>query len=156
MDPVSTLSDPARFAELQGLDLKARLIVEGANGPTTPTADRVLFSKGIPILPDILANSGGVTVSYFEWVQNIENEQWDLSEVNRKFQTKMERATDAVLDKQRQINGSIDRINEERQRARKTGMPLLEPLPPIDLRTAALVLAISRVAQVALARGIWP
>src|SRR5262249_10252209 len=56
--------------------VKARLVVEAANGPTTPAADRALFARGIPVLPDILANAGGVTVSYFEWVQNIENERW--------------------------------------------------------------------------------
>ncbi len=117
--------------------VRARFIVEAANGPTTPAADRVLFGKGIPVLPDILANSGGVTVSYFEWVQNIENQRWDEEDVNHKLQTKMERATDGVIDKQAEIN----------QQAKAE---------PIDLRTAALVLAISRVANVALERGIWP
>jgi glutamate dehydrogenase (NAD(P)+) len=116
--------------------VKARLICEAANGPTTPAADQVLFSRGIPVLPDILANSGGVCVSYFEWVQNIENEQWDLEEVNEKLRTKMERATDAVIDKQAEL-----------QRKRSTA---------VDLRTAALLVAIERVAHVALGRGIWP
>jgi glutamate dehydrogenase (NAD(P)+) len=117
--------------------VRARLMCEAANGPTTPAADRVLFGRGIPVLPDILANSGGVCVSYFEWVQNIENEQWDVTEVNRKLRTKMERATDAVLDRQAEVN-------------RKSGAA------PIDLRTAALLVAIERVAHVALERGIWP
>jgi glutamate dehydrogenase (NAD(P)+) len=117
--------------------VRARLVCEAANGPTTPAADLVLFERGIPVLPDILANSGGVCVSYYEWVQNIENEQWDFEEVNRKLRSKMERATDAVLDKQAEVNQKDDAA-------------------PADLRTAALLVAIQRVAQVALERGIWP
>jgi glutamate dehydrogenase (NAD(P)+) len=124
--------------------VRARLVCEAANGPTTPAADRILFDRGIPVLPDILANSGGVCVSYFEWVQNIENEQWDLDEVNHKLTTKMERATDAVLAKQAEVN----------QKA--AGQGSKADLGPIDLRTAALLVAIERVANVALERGIWP
>ncbi|HET8796674.1 MAG TPA: Glu/Leu/Phe/Val dehydrogenase, partial [Thermoanaerobaculia bacterium] len=116
--------------------VETKVIVEAANGPTTPDADRVLFSRGIPVIPDILANCGGVTVSYFEWVQNIENEHWTEDEVNAKLKTKMESSTDAVLQMQQEIR---DRHGAA-----------------VDLRTSAFALAIKRVAQVALARGIWP
>ena len=132
--------------------VKARLVVEVANGPTTPGADRILIAQGIRVLPDILANAGGVTVSYFEWLQNIENEQWDLDVVNRKLLVKMQRATDSVMDMQEKINGSLDEISATAQ----SENGLADVLEPVDLRTASYVLAIKRVAEVTLARGIWP
>ena len=115
-------------------EVRCKLISEAANGPVTPAADLILQERGIPVLPDILANSGGVCVSYFEWVQNIENEQWDLEEVNAKLLRKMRVAVDSVVDRWQAMEG---------QRA-------------TDLRTAALVVAIERVAKITLERGIWP
>jgi glutamate dehydrogenase (NAD(P)+) len=132
--------------------VQARFVAEAANGPITPAADRVLFEKGVPVLPDILANCGGVTVSYFEWVQNNENDQWDEDTVNEKLKVKMERATEAVIDKQKEINGSLDALEKQRK---KVGLSE-ESLEPVDLRAAAYVLAIERVAKVTLERGIWP
>ncbi|MEJ2340228.1 MAG: Glu/Leu/Phe/Val dehydrogenase [Gemmatimonadales bacterium] len=132
--------------------IRARLVAEAANGPTTPMADHILFERNIPVLPDILANAGGVTVSYYEWVQNNENEQWDESEVNEKLHKKMVRATDAVIDKQREINESLDGLEAQRGKNGRPG----DPLEPVDLRTSAFVLAVERVAQVTLDRGIWP
>ena len=126
--------------------IKARLVAEAANGPTTPAADRALLERGVPVLPDILANSGGVCVSYFEWVQNIENEQWELEEVNAKLARKMKRATDAVIDTMEEVNGSLDKLSSGHTRH----------LEPIDLRSAAYILAIRRVAKIAAERGIWP
>ena len=133
-------------------DVQARLVVEAANGPTTPGADRILFQRGIPVLPDILANAGGVTVSYFEWVQNIENEQWDLDTVNTKLRRKMNAATDAVIETQRQTNAALGQIEVERK-VRNLGGGSLEP---VGLRTSAYILAVRRVARVTAARGIWP
>ncbi len=114
--------------------ISCKLVCETANGPTTPAADEILRERGVLVLPDILANSGGVCVSCYEWVQNIENEQWDVDEVNGKLLKKMRRAVDAVVDRWLQLGGNAE----------------------VDLRTAALVVAIDRVARVALERGIWP
>jgi len=133
-------------------DVQARMIVELANGPTTPEAEAVFFDRDIPVLPDILANAGGVTVSYFEWVQNNKNEQWDEGEVNSKLEQIMTRATNDVLDKQAELNASLDALEAERNELGRGG----DRLEPVNLRTAAFVLAVGRVARVALDRGIWP
>ncbi len=127
--------------------IKARLIVEAANGPITPAADDVLLSKGIPVIPDILANAGGVIVSFFEWVQNIKHEEWKLEEVDRSLQVKMYRAVDNVIEQ-------LQLITERQSSEAETDSP--EQIPSADLRTAALVLAIERLASVTLERGIWP
>jgi glutamate dehydrogenase (NAD(P)+) len=127
--------------------VQARLVAEGANGPVTPDADAILASRGVTVLPDILANAGGVCVSYYEWVQNNENEQWDLEDVNRKMKRKMERAVDAVLARQRRLS----------QEAKAAGDNDASGWPgPADLRTAAIVLSVERIADITLKRGIWP
>jgi glutamate dehydrogenase (NAD(P)+) len=109
-------------------DVRARLIVEGANAPTTPSADDILRSRGAVILPDILANAGGVTVSYFEWVQNLQQFRWNEERVDRELVEILSRAYDEV----RRVASEYD-----------TG-----------LREAAFILAIRRVADAVQLRGI--
>ncbi len=121
-------------------DVKARIVCEAANGPTTPEADAIFAERGIRVVPDILANAGGVTVSYFEWVQNIEHQKWELDKVNRRLQLRMYEAVDAVVEHWRTANSD--------KRPGTNG--------GADFRTAALALAVERVAQVTLDRGIWP
>ena len=120
--------------------IRAGLVVEGANNPTTPRADRILQARGIHVLPDILVNAGGVTVSYYEWVQNLVNEQWDYDTNTEKMRAKIHAAMDTVFDHWESFV-----VGEE---------PVQGQLP--DFRTVALVIAIERVAQATLLRGIWP
>ena len=134
-------------------DISAKLVVEAANRPITPAADEILARNGITVLPDILANAGGVTVSYLEWVQNTENQDWSLERVNAELRRKVFNAVDAVVDRWHSLSlpkdPAFDAQPEDTQ----------DPSPPVisnDLRTAALVLAIRRVADVTLQRGIWP
>jgi len=107
-------------------DVKASVVVEAANGPTTPEADSILSDMGVLVIPDILANAGGVTVSYFEWAQNIQQFRWDEERVNSELDRKMAVAYSTV----RQVAGELD----------------------VDMRTAAFVLGIRRVGNAALGR----
>jgi len=125
-------------------DVKAKLIVEAANEPVTTEAEAVLGERGVLVLPDIVANGGGVTVSYFEWVQNTENQEWELDEVERKMRARMRRAVEIAVARWRTLTAEADKSGEP---------PSTEPP---SLRTAALVVAIERVAKAALQRGIWP
>jgi glutamate dehydrogenase (NAD(P)+) len=119
--------------------VQARLIVEGANRPVTPEADDILADQGVLILPDILVNAGGVTVSYYEWVQNIEHHSWPLDEINGRLRARLFSATDRVVGRWRALP----------EACAEGGLCT-------DLRTAALVEALDRLAKVTLQRGIWP
>jgi glutamate dehydrogenase (NAD(P)+) len=112
------------------LKIKARMIVEGANGPTTPEADEILHDRGIFVVPDILANAGGVTVSYFEWVQNLQELLWSEKEISERLTRIMKRSFAEVLN-----------ISQKEE---------------VDMRTAALMLGIGRVAEATRLRGIYP
>ncbi|KKM17652.1 hypothetical protein LCGC14_1673630 [marine sediment metagenome] len=111
-------------------DVKCKIILEGANGPTTPEADNVLFNKGIHVIPDILANSGGVCVSYFEYVQDIRAYFWDLERINKELNRIILEAFEEVY-----------LVYKERN---------------ISLRTAAYIIAVSRIARAIEFRGIFP
>jgi glutamate dehydrogenase (NAD(P)+) len=120
--------------------VRATAVVEGANSPTSADADLILARRGIPVLPDILVNAGGVLVSFFEWVQNNQMDSWDPEFVEQKLTRKMHLATDAVMARYRAM---CERAAAEDACARL-------------VRTAALTLAIERVATASLERGIWP
>lgn len=129
-------------------NIKARLVVEGANNPTTPQADLILRDRGIPVLPDILANAGGVTVSYYEWVQNQVNEQWDAPQITEKLKERMYAAVDTVFNRWQSFV-----VGNEKPTGK---VPVPEPAGIPDFRTVALVIAIERVTHATLMRGIWP
>ncbi len=111
--------------------IRASLIVEGANGPTTPEADCIFVDRGITVVPDILANAGGVTVSYFEWVQNLQHFFWTEREINQRLEEIMNRSYEAVRQKALEKKGT-------------------------SLRLGAYLLAVARVAEANQVRGVYP
>ncbi len=110
--------------------IRPRILTEGANGPTTPEADEILFDNGVFVIPDILANAGGVTVSYFEWVQDLQSFFWDEGEINQRLKRVMDNSFDAVYEKAQAMK--------------------------IPMRLAANILAIECVAEATRLRGIYP
>jgi glutamate dehydrogenase (NAD(P)+) len=110
--------------------IRARIVAEAANGPTTPVADDILRERGVTVIPDILCNAGGVTVSYFEWVQDREEFFWSIDEINARLRRIMVRAYE-----------DVQRTSAEHD---------------VDLRTAAYMLSVSRVAEATLTRGFYP
>ena len=122
---------PGRQITEQNADRRAcGVLAEGANGPTTPEADEILADRGIFVIPDVLGNAGGVTVSYFEWVQGLQYHFWRESEINSRLQEIMTRA--------------FNRVNAMAKRER------------VDLRTAALMVGVRRVAEAFRLRGLYP
>jgi len=110
-----------QITEKNAHNIKAKVLLELANGPTNPAADKLLFEAGKVVVPDVLANAGGVTVSYFEWQQNLDDKYWEEADVFAKLEQIMTSSLDAVWSKAQEHN--------------------------IDLRTAAFVLAVSRIAD---------
>ncbi|MCD6385389.1 Glu/Leu/Phe/Val dehydrogenase [Candidatus Sumerlaeota bacterium] len=111
-------------------NVQAKIVAEGANAPTTPDADEVLFRRGVLVIPDILANAGGVTVSYFEWVQGLQSFFWSEEEVNRNLENIIKSAFESVFNKAQEMN--------------------------VDMRTAAYLIAVEKVTEGTHTLGIYP
>jgi glutamate dehydrogenase (NAD(P)+) len=140
MDPEEVLLLPCTVAVPAALErviradnasrVRCRVLAEGANGPTTPEADEILADSDVFVIPDVLCNAGGVTVSYFEWVQDIQQLMWSEEQVNQKLKELMLRAF-----------GNVRKLSKDRKMA---------------MRTAALTLGVQKVAREKLHRGLFP
>jgi glutamate dehydrogenase (NAD(P)+) len=119
-----------QITSLNAARVKARIVAEGANGPTTPEADAILREAGVMVIPDILCNAGGVTVSYFEWVQDLQEFFWDEAEINQKLRRILVKAFDAIETAQDHHH--------------------------CDMRTGAYIVGVQRVAEAIQTRGIYP
>ena len=129
-DALIPAATEGQITEANARKVQAKFVIEAANGPTTPEADRILFERDVVVVPDILANAGGVTVSYFEWVQDLQSFFWSDDEIHQKLAVIMARAYESVA-----------RLARENA---------------CDMRTAANMLAIGRVAEATEMRGIYP
>ena len=119
-----------QITRLNAPRIKARVVAEAANGPTTPEADEILYDNGVFVIPDILCNAGGVTVSYFEWVQDMQSFFWTEDRINDSLKGIMDRAFEDV-------HAMADRHE-------------------VDMRTAAYMVAVARVAEATTLRGLYP
>jgi glutamate dehydrogenase (NAD(P)+) len=131
--PVTVLVPAAlenQITERNARNIKAKIVTEGANGPTTPEADEILIENGVFLIPDILANAGGVTVSYFEWVQDLQQFFWSEGEINSKLDTIMRNTFSRVLHTKQSHD--------------------------VDMRLAAYILAVKTVSDATAVRSIYP
>ncbi len=119
-----------QITSLNADQIKAKLIIEGANGPTSATADKILYERNIIVVPDILANAGGVTVSYFEWVQGLQAFPWNIEEVRRNLR--------------RFLDDAFEQVSAFSQHQ------------DVSVRQGAFMLAVSRVAETLEQRGVFP
>jgi glutamate dehydrogenase/leucine dehydrogenase len=110
--------------------INAKIVAEAANGPTTPEADEILYKKETLVIPDVLANGGGVTVSYFEWLQNLRREYWSEDQVNERLDKNITKAFIDVYDTHEKYS--------------------------VNMRKASTLLAVNRVVEAIKIRGLWP
>lgn len=119
-----------QITEKNAGQIKTRIVVEGANGPTTPQADDILRENGVLVVPDVVANAGGVTVSYFEWVQDFSSFFWDEDEINQRL--------DRIM---REAFSSVWHVAQDKS---------------VTIRTAAYIVACTRILQAREMRGLYP
>ncbi len=132
--------------------IDTRLIVEAANGPVTPDADLLLAERDIKVIPDILANAGGVVAGYFEWIQNLDHQTWDEHTIETKLRRRMQRASERVLTERASLVGGLTKYREKWADVQ----PETPELPVPDFRTAAQAVALNRCRRATDYRGIWP